>query len=293
MFAIRTTKPTAGNKYFIRDDEGGFNTCVLGSPTDKDCNVLANCVGYAQGRTLEIYKEMTGKTDNPFRMLNCNAENFIERAKSSGLEIVDYPVLGGIMVFQKGSTLSGNDGAGHVLVVEDIYDSNTIFTSESAWKGSAFFNVKRNNNNGRWGMGSNYSFRGCIVNPGVGKVTKREEPKPIEEEQKFKIGDKVIINGSLFKSSIADKPSGQVSNKITVITRYFKGSKHPYNTANDLGWMDENSIFKYEENRDLNKIAKEVIQGKWGNGANRKKRLTEAGFNYSEIQKLANKMMKG
>lgn len=39
-------------------------------------------------------------------------------------------------------------------------------------------------------------------------------------------------------------------------------------------------------------IAKEVIQGKWGNGAERKKKLTEAGYDYEAIQNLVNKMLK-
>lgn len=39
-------------------------------------------------------------------------------------------------------------------------------------------------------------------------------------------------------------------------------------------------------------IAKEVIRGNWGNGADRKKRLEAAGYNYSEIQSLVNKMLK-
>lgn len=39
-------------------------------------------------------------------------------------------------------------------------------------------------------------------------------------------------------------------------------------------------------------IAKEVIAGKWGNGADRKRRLTEAGYNYSAIQKIVNEMVK-
>lgn len=37
-------------------------------------------------------------------------------------------------------------------------------------------------------------------------------------------------------------------------------------------------------------IAKEVIAGKWGNGAVRKSKLTKAGYNYSVIQALVNKM---
>ena len=39
-------------------------------------------------------------------------------------------------------------------------------------------------------------------------------------------------------------------------------------------------------------IAKEVIAGKWGNGAVRKKKLTDAGYNYSAIQKIVNKLLK-
>ena len=40
-------------------------------------------------------------------------------------------------------------------------------------------------------------------------------------------------------------------------------------------------------------IAKEVINGKWGNGSDRKKRLTDAGYNYKEIQRLVNIMLVG
>lgn len=35
-------------------------------------------------------------------------------------------------------------------------------------------------------------------------------------------------------------------------------------------------------------IANEVIAGKWGNGTERKERLTGAGYNYSEIQEIVN-----
>ena len=38
-------------------------------------------------------------------------------------------------------------------------------------------------------------------------------------------------------------------------------------------------------------IAKEVIQGKWGNGADRKNRLTAAGYDYKEIQSIVNKLL--
>ena len=40
-------------------------------------------------------------------------------------------------------------------------------------------------------------------------------------------------------------------------------------------------------------IAKEVIQGKWGNNPERKQRLTKAGYDYKSIQAIVNKMLKG
>ena len=214
---IRTTKPTSGNKFFITKSKGGYSTCIQGSPTDSQCNVLSNCVGYACGRFNEIIGAMK------YPSLNCNAENFIEKAKNTyGLEISSVPTLGGIMVWQKG-TLSGNDGAGHVAVVEKIIDSNTIYTSESGYGGSAFWNSTRRNTNGRWGLGSAYTFRGCIVNPAIGKVV---APTPT--------------------------PSAKKS-------------------------VDE--------------VAKEVIRGEWGNGDERYNRLTNAGYNYNEVQAKVNELL--
>ena len=165
---IRNKKPEAGNKFYTRKSSGGYSTCIKGKPTDK-CDVLSNCVGYACGRFNEIIGEMK------YPSLNCNAENFIERAKSLGLEISDVPTLGGIMVWRKGNTLGSSDGAGHVAVVERIDSNNQIFTSESNYGGEAFFNSTRTNSNGRWGLSSKYSFRGCIVNPAIGKATAPEE----------------------------------------------------------------------------------------------------------------------
>ena len=39
-------------------------------------------------------------------------------------------------------------------------------------------------------------------------------------------------------------------------------------------------------------IAKEVIQGKWGNGEERKRRLTAAGYDYTAVQKEVNRLLK-
>lgn len=151
---IRTTCPN-NNKYYITTGSGGWNKAIQGKPTKSGANVLANCVGYANGR----FAEIIGKDCIEYQLV-CNAENFIEKAKQYGLQISSVPTLGGIMVWEGKGSL-----AGHVAIVERIDNNNQVFTSESAYGGSAFYNKTRTNDNGRWGMGSNYSFRGCIINP--------------------------------------------------------------------------------------------------------------------------------
>ena len=44
---------------------------------------------------------------------------------------------------------------------------------------------------------------------------------------------------------------------------------------------------------EVKKIAQEVIDGKWGNGADRKNRLEAAGYNYAVIQAMVNALVKG
>ena len=105
-FTMRTSKPGAGNKFYITTSKGGYSTCIQGSPTDSQCNVLANCVGYACGRFNEIIGSMK------YPSLNCNAEKCIERAKAAGLSVGNTPKVGAIMWWMKGSTLSGSDGKG-------------------------------------------------------------------------------------------------------------------------------------------------------------------------------------
>ena len=46
-------------------------------------------------------------------------------------------------------------------------------------------------------------------------------------------------------------------------------------------------------NKDINTIVEEVIAGKWGNGEDRKNRLSQAGYNYSEVQALVNQKLTG
>lgn len=169
MFTVRKTKPS-NNKFYITKSKGGFNGETTGYPLDAKANVLANCVGYARGRFNEIISDIKGVDKwyyNTFNVAGKNAENWIELAKGSGLQISNVPTEGGIMVWQGGKTLLGNDGAGHVEIVEKVVSSNEIYVSGSDYGSTAFYYRTRKNTNGRWGLGSSFTFRGCIVNPYV------------------------------------------------------------------------------------------------------------------------------
>lgn len=234
---IRTTRPTAGNKYFITRGAGGYSTCIVGKPTDSQCNVLSNCVGYACG----AFNEELALGYEKYH-LNCNAENFIERAVASGLSILSKPVVGSIICWEGLGSL-----AGHVGIVVKVHNDNCIDIAQSGWGSSNPFWVQTHyNNNGRWGLNSNYRFRGFIINPNYPYNPPAPQPTPGPSD-KFNIGDRVVINGPLYVSSNAASPSGSVSNKTTNITRKNPGSAHPYNTTGDLGWMDESSIRKADE----------------------------------------------
>lgn len=172
----RSTIPTDANKYYIRQTNGGYSSCIQGKPTHPVLNVLSNCVGWACG----FFNEFVGLGYEKYH-LNCNAENFIERAIASGLSVVKTPVVGGILVWQKGATLSGSDGAGHVagcFWVNDVDNPTQIKTSESGYGSSAFWISTRTNTNGHWGSGAGYTYRGCIVPPNYVKPSPTHTPSP-------------------------------------------------------------------------------------------------------------------
>ena len=77
-----------------------------------------------------------------------------------------------------------------------------------------------------------------------------------------------------------------------------KKCPEPYvrNTTDWNSFKSQLTTTKKTEDKTVNKsvetVAKEVIKGLWGNGADRKKRLTAAGYNYTEVQAMVNKLLK-
>ncbi len=56
--------------------------------------------------------------------------------------------------------------------------------------------------------------------------------------------------------------------------------------------FNSNGKVVYTTLKSVDVIAREVIRGKWGNGSERKRKLTAAGYDYNAVQKRVNELMK-
>ena len=77
---------------------------------------------------------------------------------------------------------------------------------------------------------------------------------------------------------------------------YYSDGKKVACPSKVFGWgelCDGARVVKWVEDakKSNEEIAREVIAGKWGNGADRKKRLTDAGYDYDAVQKVVNQKM--
>lgn len=170
--------PENGNKYYNRKVNGGYSTCIQGN-TKMDCynpylDTLPNCVGYAMGRFNEIGAYKAFKYAIPG-----NAEDWYKNAQKLKLKVGQEPKLGAIICWRSGETGKGSDGAGHVAIVEQIIDKNTIVTSESGWSSNTrlfWTQNRKKGSGGNWGQDSKYKFQGFIYNPAV-----PDEPAPPKE----------------------------------------------------------------------------------------------------------------
>lgn len=57
------------------------------------------------------------------------------------------------------------------------------------------------------------------------------------------------------------------------------------------GFKDNEILSSQPQLKSIDEIAKEVIQGKWGNGAERKSRLENAGYDYNAVQSKVNEIL--
>lgn len=102
------------------------------------------------------------------------------------------------------------------------------------------------------------------------------EYQPVE--LKYNIGDKVIVNGTLYGDPYGNDPGQTVTDRQTIITRRVedKPVPYPYNTTGDLGWVGEDELTLVEldykklyeeqvaENKKLSEINEELEKRIYG-----------------------------
>ena len=171
---------TSVNEYLGVFDSTHWNTCRAGSPMLTGATSLANCTGYAEGRSLEAYCEGTGYDPvqtgtQPWLIFSShNAAEWYDVAEQSGVFTVNptVPAPGAIMVW--GPDWAPASAAGHVAFVESVVDNDTLIVTESGFDGIAGRTWLRQNryrgNDGLWSgdlfnMGG-YSWLGFIYNLG-------------------------------------------------------------------------------------------------------------------------------
>ena len=297
-YTPRLTAPSKSDKNFIHYSKGGYNSCIM---IDKSTgSVLPNCVGYAQGRLLEIL----GKKVVNWKLPACNAEDWLETAQKNGFKTGMTPKLGAIAVFRAGTTHNGSDGAGHVAVVEEIKSNGDIVVSQSAYGGTEFYLSTITKASG-YMYNSNRPFLGFIY-CGI------EFEQPIPASENIVAGKKVALNNTpCYSSETAKEAYGTKTGSFYLWDNVVRNGRiRITNAVSRVGvagqvtcWIniDDVSLSASATTttskpqpvlKSVDEVAREVIAGKWGNGADRKARLTQAGYDYNTVQARVNQLLK-
>ncbi len=110
-----------------------------------------------------------------------------------------------------------------------------------------------------------------------GRGNNKGQPDHVGIVEYYKAGYIHVIEGNM-----GAEPGQCGRRKLRIDGKYIRGFVTP----------DYDSIRVKKADKSNEEIAKEVIAGKWGNGAERKKRISAAGYDYNKIQAIVNELMK-
>ena len=197
------------------------------------------------------------------------------------------------------STKPNTVGASVALVNEPLYVSSTTKTVSSKVTGTYYYwdativNGRIRITNSKDRIGKAGQVTGWIKAP----------EKGVEEAQTIKAGQTVKCSSTpLYYSSGSTVASSRISgtyylwdasvvNQRVRITNAMSNVGVPRQVTGWINVADINGTTTVAK-KTIAEVAKEVIDGKWGNGTDRKKRLEAAGYNYAEVQAKVNAMLK-
>lgn len=187
-YTPRTTIPTTGDLRWTNTAYGGYNNCILGSPSAWNGSVMANCTGYVHGRWMELgnvnsdYGYYSGS--NNIGLSLGDARSYYGKT-DDGFARGQEPQLGAIICLGGGSY-------GHVAIVEEILDNGDIMCSESNYSLAVFEYVRRYKSLGYKRSSSSLSiggFQGFIYHPNINPPA----PEPVYNV--------TVVGGSVSPSS--------------------------------------------------------------------------------------------
>lgn len=129
-FEERLTCPSEDNPFY-NEEKNIFAQCGYGMFENG-----GNCTAYAWGRALEL-----GADPERLKDLHGNAEKWFSAAIDAGFPTGRTPKLGAIACWKDGDEEEKSDGAGHVMVVEEIYNDGSFLCSSSGYH-SYLFNMR-------------------------------------------------------------------------------------------------------------------------------------------------------
>lgn len=161
-----------------------------------------------------------------------------------------------------------------------------------AWKQTRAFNLNKMGRNPGW----------CLQNVRLGfGITKGKYPSA-KADMQSQINNKTLHHISSLPTNVAVPVYVDTVSPYEHVVVYDRGvwysdgqkTKAP-NAKYVFGWgefCDGARVVEWvKDTKTCDEIAREVIAGVWGNGEERRKRLTKAGYNYDTIQKAVNKIL--
>lgn len=126
-YTPRLTAPDPSDLRWIQTASGGYNACIYGS--EGPPSVLPDCTGYVHGRCMELRGVNTDDAGLSFG----NGATYWTDSSAAWTRSQD-PSLGAILCYET----IGTGQPGHVCVVEQVVDNDTVVVSESNWGGPYF-----------------------------------------------------------------------------------------------------------------------------------------------------------